>query len=130
MIPVKAINLIKDKNIRLTHAREELLGIFVSSTKPLSYEDVKDEISMDRATFYRNISKFEQEGILNSFESNDKKRYFEIQKKPHAHFICKICNAILCLYEPIEPNLEGYEVDNIIIQGTCKSCVSSLKKTS
>ena len=40
-------------------------------------EDIKSDISMDKATFYRNISKFEEEDILNSFESNDKKRYYK-----------------------------------------------------
>jgi Fur family ferric uptake transcriptional regulator len=43
----------------------------------LSYEDIKSDISMDKASFYRNITKFEEQGILNSFESNDKKRYFD-----------------------------------------------------
>lgn len=119
---MKIKDLLKDKNIKFTPAREKLLEIFINSDKPLSYEDIKNSISMDKATFYRNISKFEQENILNSFESNDKKRYFELSKKPHAHFICTICNSIECIEKPIEFDLENYKVENIIIQGSCAKC--------
>ncbi|MCD8541443.1 MAG: transcriptional repressor [Aliarcobacter cryaerophilus] len=67
-------------NIKLTSARKSILDILIDSSKPLSYEDIKDKISMDKATFYRNITIFEEGNIINSFESNDKKRYFEIKR--------------------------------------------------
>ncbi len=114
--------LIKDKNIKLTPARESLLKIFSKSGRPLCYEDIKNDISMDKATFYRNIAKFEENDILNSFESNDKKRYFEIHQRAHAHFICKVCNSIECIKPNIDLNLEGYFIDNITVTGKCKIC--------
>lgn len=81
---------------------------------------------MDKATFYRNVSKFQSESILNSFESNDKKRYYEIQDIPHAHFICNSCNNIECL-ENIQPiKLDGYEIIDMIFKGICKSCKNTL----
>lgn len=113
--------IVKDKNIKLTTARIALLEIFEKADKPLSYEDIKSDISMDKATFYRNISKFEQEDILTSFESNDKKRYFELKLKPHAHFVCIKCNSVECI-EELDIKLEGYEVNNVIINGVCKKC--------
>jgi Fe2+ or Zn2+ uptake regulation protein len=112
----------KEKKLKLTSARKELLEIFEHESKPVSFEDVKSKISMDKATFYRNVSKFEAESILNSFESNDKKRYYEIQDVPHAHFICNSCNAIECL-QNIEPiKLDGYLITDMIFKGVCKSC--------
>ena len=114
--------LISEKNLKLTLARKELLKIFFSANKPLSFEDVKDRLKMDKATFYRNISKFEDESILKSFESNDKKRYYEMQDVPHAHFICNSCNKIECL-ESVEPiKLEGYKITDMIFKGVCKEC--------
>lgn len=108
--------------MKLTSARKELLELFKLEKKPISFEDVKDKIKMDKATFYRNVSKFEAESILNSFESNNKKRYYEIQDVPHAHFICSRCNAIECL-DNIEPmKLEGYLITDMIFKGICKSC--------
>jgi Fur family ferric uptake transcriptional regulator len=114
-------DLIKSKNIKLTTARKEILDIFQKTKTPLSYEDIKPDINMDKATFYRNISKFEEEDILNSFESNDKKRYFELKQQLHAHFVCIECNKIECI-EHIDIPLSGYEINNIIINGKCKKC--------
>lgn len=111
------------KNIKLTTARKAMLEVFVDSNRPLSYEDIKDKLPMDKATFYRNIIKFEEEGIINSFESNDKKRYFEIHKTKHSHFICNVCSKIECIHEKPDFKLEGYQVDNIIIKGICPNCL-------
>jgi len=122
---MKIEKLIKDKNIKLTTARVKLLEILKAANRPLSYEEIKNDISMDKATFYRNISKFEEEGILNAFESNDKKRYFELRLKPHAHFVCVECNKIECIKD-VDITLVGYEISNIIINGTCPSCLGSV----
>jgi Fur family ferric uptake transcriptional regulator len=114
-------NLIKNKNIRLTTARKALLEIFIKANKPLSYDDIKAHITMDKATFYRNISKFEDEELLDSFESNDKKRYFELKQNPHAHFVCVSCNKLECI-DNLNISLAGYLVNNVIINGKCKLC--------
>jgi Fur family ferric uptake transcriptional regulator len=114
-------DIIKDKKIKLTTARVELLKVLKGADKPLSYEEIKENISMDKATFYRNISKFEDEDILNSFESNDKKRYFELKLKPHAHFVCIKCNGVECIPD-VDIKLEGYDVNNVIVNGVCKRC--------
>lgn len=116
--------LINNTNIKLTTARTAILEIFVKAPRPLSYEDVKDQLPMDKATFYRNITKFEEENLLDSFESNDKKRYYEIKKDPHAHFICTSCSSLECLHEKMYLNLPNYKIDNIIIKGLCPSCLT------
>ncbi len=118
--------IIDIKNIKLTTARKVILEILISSNKPLSYEDIKNELSMDKATFYRNITKFEEENIINSFESNDKKRYFEIQKTKHSHFICTNCSQIECIHEKLNFDLKNYQVDNIIIKGLCPKCLKNI----
>jgi len=122
---MKIEELIKDKNIKLTTARVKLLEILKEAQRPLCYEEIKKDISMDKATFYRNISKFEEEGILNAFESNDKKRYFEIKLKPHAHFVCVECNRVECIKD-VDIMLPGYEINNVIINGKCHSCLASV----
>ncbi|WP_324172274.1 Fur family transcriptional regulator [Sulfurimonas sp.] len=115
-------NIIEEKNLKLTSARKELLEILDREKKPISFEDIKHKINMDKATFYRNISKFESNSIVNSFESNDKKRYYEIQGSPHSHFICNTCNHIECLESILPTKLEGYSVSDVIYKGICKSC--------
>lgn len=115
-------NIVRQKSIRLTNARKEILDIFSIATKPLSYEEVKDDITMDKATFYRNITKFENEKIINSFESSDKKRYYEIKQLPHPHFICSKCHKVECIKKELEFALEGYVIENIILKGKCSAC--------
>jgi Fur family ferric uptake transcriptional regulator len=110
------------KNLKVTTARKELLELLDNQNKPISFDDIKNEITMDKATFYRNISKFEDESMVHSFESNDKKRYYEIQRTPHAHFICNNCNAINCLHKPISLKLDGCCITDMIFKGLCKQC--------
>jgi len=119
---MKTEELLIDKKLKLTTARKELLNIFSTAHKPLSYEELKESLSMDKATFYRNISKFEDESIIHCFESNDKKRYYEIQNKPHSHFICKLCNSIKCLHPTDNISLEGYIIEDVIYKGVCDTC--------
>jgi Fur family transcriptional regulator, ferric uptake regulator len=120
----KIKNLTNITNIKLTNARKSILELLISSNKPLSYEDMKDNISMDKATFYRNITIFEEESIISSFESNDKKRYFEIAKTPHSHFICSTCSKIECIHKKLDFNMPEYKIENIIIKGICKDCLN------
>ena len=122
---MKIEELIKDKNIKLTTARIKLLEILKEADRPLCYEEIKNDISMDKATFYRNISKFEDEGILNAFESNDKKRYFEVKLNAHAHFVCVTCNVVECI-KSVDIALPNYEINNVIINGKCPSCLASV----
>ncbi|PNV82487.1 MAG: transcriptional repressor [Sulfurimonas sp.] len=115
-------NIIEEKNLKLTAARKELLEIFNLEKKPLSFEDIKDKIKMDKATFYRNVLMFEKESIVRGFESNDKKRYYEIQGSTHSHFICNVCNNIECLDEARPKKLSGYTIVDTIYKGICKLC--------
>jgi Fur family transcriptional regulator, ferric uptake regulator len=121
-------NLTNNTNIKLTSARKSILELLINSNKPLSYEDMKDNISMDKATFYRNITIFEEENLISSFESNDKKRYFEIKKTQHSHFICSSCSKIECIHEKLDFHLPDYKIENIIIKGVCKNCLNTNKE--
>lgn len=114
--------LIKNKKLKLTPARKLLLEIFSKTLQPLAYEDIKSEISMDKATFYRNMTTFEELGILNGFESNNKKRYYEMSETLHSHFICSLCHKIECLNEENSFSLKGYKVENVIVHGVCMKC--------
>ena len=119
---MKIKELIEEKKLKRTTARIELLEIFDKYQKPLSYDDIKDSNSMDKATLYRNVAKFEKEDILSSFESNDKKRYYEFLEVPHAHCICIKCNSLECLKNLEIPKLEEYKIVDATYKGYCKNC--------
>ena len=121
-LAMQTLELLSDKKLKLTPARKELLDIFLDANKPLSYENLKHMLSMDKATFYRNMSKFEEESIVHTFESNDKKRYYELQTQAHSHFLCNLCNSIECIKPMNKIELPDYIVEDIIYKGICKNC--------
>lgn len=114
--------MMKNKNLRWTTARIELLEILLQKNRAICYEEIKKHITMDKATFYRNIVRFEEEEIVYSFEANDKKRYFEIKVDKHPHFMCNYCHSIECISYPHTPPLEGYVVESVIFKGRCRGC--------
>jgi Fur family transcriptional regulator, ferric uptake regulator len=118
-MPKKIEEFVKKPSFRVTKARSELLNILTKATKPLCYDDL--DLNMDKATFYRNIAVFEEEKLVNKFESEDRKWYFEIIKNLHAHFICRTCKIIECV-EPVKVELKGYIVENVILKGICSNC--------
>lgn len=120
----KIKKLFKDKNIKLTTAREAILDILSKAKSPLSYEQIRAKMKtdMDKATFYRNISLFEEANIIQKFESDERKWYFEFLKKTHAHFICESCHSVICVDFTISPDIEEYSVKNVILKGVCKTC--------
>ncbi len=118
----KIKELTKNSTMRVTKARSEILNILIDANRPLCYDDF--DLSMDKATFYRNIAKFEEEKLINKFESDDKKWYFEIASAPHAHFICKACKKIECINDA-KIELVGYLVESVTLKGICKDCFVS-----
>lgn len=109
------------ENIRITPIRKQLLEIFKYAKKPMSHIDVNEIMKISRATFYRNTLQLEKMGVLDSLDGQDKRRYFEIKQKQHAHFICNICNSIECV-EMQNISLKNKTVTSIIINGKCSNC--------
>lgn len=107
--------------LKATPGRIALLEYIYNSNAPLSYDDIKDSLSIDKATFYRSVSAFEENEILNSIEAPDKRRYYEFRRDAHLHFICQKCGKIECLDEKMLV-LSGYKIETIIVKGYCVEC--------
>ena len=115
---------IKDyKDIKFTQSRKKIIKLFNDSLKPICYDDIKNDLKMDKATFYRNINSFEKKDIINSIQSNNK-RYFEInQKDNHCHFICNICQEMTCIKKQLHIYIKHHQIDSIILNGKCSNCI-------
>lgn len=109
-------------DIKVTSARFSILEVLKNTPTPLNYDQIKEKMSikMDKATFYRNIAKFESSGMVQKFESHDRKWYFELTTSIHAHFICDECHQIQCI-DVAMGEVEG-DVKSIVLKGTCKEC--------
>ena len=114
--------LCEQHNVKVTNARSSILEVLKNAGAPMNYEQIKEKmkIHMDKATFYRNIAKFENSGIVHKFESDDRKWYFELSSTTHAHFICETCHQITCM--DVSLGEVAGEVKSIVLKGTCKEC--------
>ncbi|MBW3521341.1 Fur family transcriptional regulator [Chryseobacterium sp. NKUCC03_KSP] len=120
---------------RRTPTKEAVLNVLAGSRKAMSSDAVmrKVDISIDRATIYRVLNRFCEDGILHRIVAEDGKQYFAVcikcdEKKladHHFHFRCTKCETIECLPNEVQFSLEkGYFVESVnsILTGICKDC--------
>lgn len=86
--------------------------------------------SISKATVYNNLKLFSSKGIINEINVDNTEVHYEINSKPHVHFICKECNRIfdvdLVSLEYDGTVLEGFNIDsqNVYLKGKCRECAS------
>ncbi|GAA4271804.1 transcriptional repressor [Aquimarina gracilis] len=120
---------------RNTPTKDAVLSVLKSSTKAMSQDAIQDKISIEinRATIYRVLNRFCNDGILHRIVAEDGKQYFALcakcgeDQKPqhHFHFRCINCETIECLPAPVHFSIEtGYQVAhvNCVLTGVCKDC--------
>ncbi len=121
-MPEPLNTLFAQHGLKITDARSAILRVLKAARSPMSYEQMKVQMeqAMDKATFYRNIAKFEELGMVHKFESDDRKWYFELSTSTHAHFICEACHQITCM--DVDLGLVDAEVKSVVLKCTCKEC--------
>lgn len=120
---------------RNTPSKEAILEVLTHSGKAMSQDAVERRVSIDidRATIYRVLKRFCEDGIVHKIVADDGKQYFAVCMKcdenqrtdNHFHFRCTRCETIECLPVPVHFSLPvGYQVDgvNCVLTGTCKDC--------
>ncbi|MGP1992921.1 Fur family transcriptional regulator [Zobellia laminariae] len=120
---------------RNTPTKEAVLEVLLNTNKAMSQDAIEQEIGIDinRATIYRVLNRFCEDGVLHRVVAEDGKQYFALclkcdeNEKPlyHFHFRCMKCETIECL--PVEVNFtipEKYFVENVncVLTGTCQEC--------
>ena len=120
---------------RNTPAKEAVMRVLTQAGKPLSHETIgqKAEVPMDRATVYRVLNRFCEDGVVHRIIAEDGKQYFAIctncgKEKAidyHFHFRCLGCQTIECLKESVHFSIpQGYKFEgvNAMITGYCNKC--------
>lgn len=130
----EAIQLIKDKDYKITSQRKAILTYFFQEDGYRNAKDllgylntVDDGISMD--TVYRNLYLFDDLGILETTELEGEK-YFRLacSKHHHHHFICQTCGKTkeisMCPMDDLNQSLKGYDVidHKFEVYGLCPAC--------
>ncbi len=130
--------LLKDKRLRLTSFRKEVLQVFMDNDKAIAVSDIEDALNdFDRITLYRTIKSFIEKGLIHEIVMpGDVKKLAlcavdcsheeGVHDHSHIHFQCKICKEVFCVDVPSLPNIDlpGYQIDEVEIQvhGVCENC--------
>ncbi len=98
----KAEKLLKEKKLSVTEARKSVLEFFLKSKKPLNVLDFKGDKtfeSFNESSIYRNITKLEEAGIIQSIPSAGDYQSYELVNHGHHHhhISCSNCKKIQCL---------------------------------
>jgi len=124
---------------RNTASKEAVLDLLTKTGKAMSRDAIEQKINLeiDRATIYRVLNRFCEDGVLHKVVAEDGKQYFAVCMKcdensftdNHFHFRCNNCQTLECLPEAVHfsvPN--GYNVENVncVLTGICKDCASSI----
>lgn len=120
---------------RNTASKQEILSVLQEANSALSHDMIQSEVNstIDRATIYRVLNRFCQDGIVHQIVGDDGKQYFALcvhcEEKKHSHnhfhFRCLECGTVECLEgEVAVPLPAGYTLEkfNGVISGRCKKC--------
>ena len=130
-------DLLRSKGLRMTSQKKRILDVFLNNQdRMLSIADVSGllvgNIAIDQATIYRNIQKFVEHGILESF--NDEQglnRYTVLEKDHHHYLICTGCGKIIkipcekCFWNTQAQKNSFQETHHKLeVYGKCADCVT------
>lgn len=122
---------------RNTPSKTAVFSVLEAANTALSHDNVREAIpqDIDRATIYRILNRFCEDGIVHRIVADDGKQYFALcsdckhddHHHNHFHFRCLDCDKVECLTSEISINLPtGYQAKNFngVISGTCANCAS------
>jgi Fur family transcriptional regulator, ferric uptake regulator len=133
---------LKNKNLRVTEFRLEVLSLFIKYKHALEISDLEEELGKhDRITLYRTIKTFIDNGILHEIVLPGEHKKMALcdstcsnhdedsghHSHEHVHFQCVKCGHVECIDQVSFPSVKvpGYLVEEVSIsaKGYCKSCV-------
>ena len=126
---------------RNTNSKTEILETLEAAGSALSHEMIQASISssIDRATIYRVLNRFCEDGMIHRIVGDDGKQYFaicrncghkkEVHSHNHIHFRCLTCGTVQCLDSELSLALpKGFvaKVNNLVVSGTCDQCSAAV----
>jgi len=126
--------LLEKKGLKKTKVRMALLQHFMNMEHAQSYNDLQAALvkEVDKSTLYRNLTSFEQAGIIHRINDHSGIAKYAFGESPlpgkeHAHFVCECCKNVYCMegLTPLHFNVpEGFKTTKVqtIIRGICSDC--------
>lgn len=96
--------LLKDKNLRVTPARLQVLEALNAASEPVDIAHVYTQVQktnspVDKATVYRTIESFLKNDIVKQIDFREGKYRYELAGKHHHHLVCTKCSKIVPMYD-------------------------------
>lgn len=141
--------LLKSHELSVTQPRMAVLDTFLAQNRALSLPELEELLpATDRATIYRTLNVFEQNGLLHQVAGTSSRSQYALSCRGghahshtththqhthahHLHFNCTVCGATTCLDSiaiPAMPVLPaGYVVQHlhVVLDGVCPQCSAS-----
>ncbi len=131
--------LLRDKGLKATPARLEVLEILHGVEKPLSIKAILNRLSdktINQATLYRIVTKLKEAGILSMVMLEHNHGHYQlITDKDTHHIVCTSCHTIAsfhgCLFADLKesllsslPDFANIQSHTLELAGLCKKCFS------
>lgn len=127
--------ILKDKKLKITPQRIAILEE-LHKKGHLSIDEIFNGIkskvpSVSLATVYKNILSLQSIDVIKSVKTPTQRQKYEINKKPHIHLFCKICEKLedfeidTSSFQDYCRQISGYqsiEESSILLTGVCKDC--------
>lgn len=124
--------------MRLTSQRQAILDLINASNRHWDAEELSRALSdagqsIGIATVYRGLSFLEDEGLIDSIQLADKKRYERADKAHHDHMVCTSCgrieefsHATIEALQEAAAEEKGFVLSGhqLVMFGLCAKCVS------
>ena len=139
----KIMKLLKEKGYKYTDKRKAMVELLVNEDRYINAKYVSETLGkmypgLSFDTIYRNLSTYEELGILETTEIKGEK-YFKIgcleTDHHHHHHICLNCGKAKIIHVHVCDNLEieelkGYQIDGhkFEVYGLCPDCLKKEDK--
>jgi Fur family ferric uptake transcriptional regulator len=132
-----AVGQIRERGLRVTLQRKNMLAVLLKAERPLSAEEVFVQLkkgSSDLATVFRSLGNLEEVGLLRKHDFGDNIRRYELvqDKGHHHHFVqCRSCGNVEpfdgCDFEKVlSKSLQrrGFKMiqHNLEVKALCSNC--------
>ena len=126
-----------ERATRYSKKREAILSAIRSTDVHPSAEWVYQRLKPEHpdlslGTVYRNLTLFQQQGVIQSVGVVNGQERFDGVTVPHSHFVCRCCGAVMDLHQTgLDPALDrrvgeeyGLEVERheLVFYGRCQGC--------
>ncbi|MBU0474527.1 MAG: transcriptional repressor [Bacteroidetes bacterium] len=130
----KVSKILQDSGVSPSIQRIKILQFISNDTKHSSvdriYSELMSEIpTLSKTTVYNTLSLFVKKGIINSISIDNHEILYEHSQKPHAHFLCEVCNEIFDIDSSISifniKEMNGHKIRkaDVYLSGVCKKCL-------